>query len=105
MNETMKTAFWVMLYSFLAGICLAIFMQFTEIMSMFTVAETGDFAKYIFSLLAIYIGMRYFRRFETISKRVLFVVLALFFSFFTIFFITAYRFAKNPELYTGMIMP
>jgi hypothetical protein len=93
MNETIKTSFWVMLYSVLAGICLALFMQIP------------GFEKYLFSLLSIYIAIRYFRRFETVGKRVLFVVLALFFSFFMVFCMTAYRYAKNPEQFTSIIMP
>ncbi|RIX49922.1 hypothetical protein D3P08_21880 [Paenibacillus nanensis] len=92
MNETIKTSFWVMLYSVLAGTCLALFMIIPS------------FEKYLFSLLSIYIAIRYFRRFETIGKRILFLILALFFSFFTVFCVTAYRYVKNPEQFAVMFV-
>jgi hypothetical protein len=90
MNEKLANALWVMFYSFLAGISLSLFTQI------------AGFTKYIFSLLAIYIAIRFFRRFETAGKRVLFVVLSVFFCFIAILSITAYLFARNPELYSGM---
>ncbi|MCR2804924.1 hypothetical protein [Paenibacillus soyae] len=90
MNEKVANAFWVMLYSFLAGLSLSLFTQIT------------GFTKYIFSLLAIYIAIRFFRRFETVGKRVLFVVLSLIFCFIGILSITAYLFMRNPELFNGM---
>ena len=91
MNESIKTGFWVLLYSFMAGICLAIFMQLP------------GFEKYLFSLLTIYIGFRFFRRFETIGKRILFVVLSVVISLITVVSITAYLFIQNPEQFAAMI--
>lgn len=46
---------------------LAIFSMLTEIY------------KYLFSLLALYIGIRFFRRFESLGLRIAFFVLAVFF--------------------------
>ncbi|MEK3884405.1 hypothetical protein [Paenibacillus sp. PL2-23] len=90
MNERMKNAFWVLLYSLGAGGSLAIFTQITGI------------TKYIFSLLAIYIAILFFRRFETTGKRVLFVVLSLVLCFIVILSITVYLFARNPEMFQGV---
>ncbi|MBD2871444.1 hypothetical protein [Paenibacillus arenilitoris] len=69
MNEKVKTTLWVLGYTFLAGTLLAVFSVLTEIY------------KYIFSLLAIYIGIRFFRRFETLGLRITFFVLGIFFYF------------------------
>lgn len=90
MNEKIKTSLVVMFYSLLAGICMALFTQIE------------GFVKFIFSLLALYIGVRYFRRFETVGMRVLFIVLTLVFTFITILSIVVYTFQlENPELLNG----
>ncbi|MDF2838022.1 MAG: hypothetical protein K0Q63_3662, partial [Paenibacillus sp.] len=49
MKDSVRTSFWVILYAFMAGVSLSLF------------AQIGDFIKYVFSLLAIYIGIRFFR--------------------------------------------
>ncbi|RJX40998.1 hypothetical protein D3P09_03000 [Paenibacillus pinisoli] len=88
MNETVKTSLVVMFYSLLTGICMALFTQIE------------GFVKFLFSLLALYIGIRYFRRFETVGMRVLYIVLALVFTFLTIFSIVVYMFQQqHPELF------
>jgi hypothetical protein len=85
MNDSVRTSFWVILYAFLAGISLALF------------ANIGDFIKYVFSLLAIYIGIRFFRRFETIGLRVTFIVLAIVFYFLAAICFAMYAYIKeNP---------
>lgn len=92
MSGAVKTSFWVLLFALSAGICLALFTQIE------------DFVKYLFSLLALFIGFRFFRRFETIGMRVLFIALALFFCFLTILCFAVYQFAQqNPEYLTGML--
>ncbi|REK76399.1 hypothetical protein [Paenibacillus paeoniae] len=92
MNATIKTSLIVMFHALLAGICMAIFTQI------------DGFVKFLFSLLALYIGIRYFRRFETVGMRVLFFALTLVFCFITILSIVVYRFAQeNPELLTGTL--
>jgi len=88
MNETVKTSLVVMFYSLLTGICMALFTQIE------------GFVKFLFSLLALYIGIRYFRRFETVGMRVLYIVLALVFTFLTILSIVVYMFQQqHPELF------
>ncbi|MFF2887964.1 hypothetical protein [Paenibacillus sp. NPDC057967] len=88
MNETVKTSLVVMFYSLLTGICMALFTQI------------DGFVKFLFSLLALYIGIRYFRRFETVGMRVLYIVLALVFTFITILSFVVYTFQQqNPELF------
>ncbi|RJE90550.1 hypothetical protein D3P07_00095 [Paenibacillus sp. 1011MAR3C5] len=88
MNETVKTSLVVMFYSLLTGICMALFTQIE------------GFVKFLFSLLALYIGIRYFRRFETVGMRVLYIVLALVFTFITILSFVVYTFQQqNPELF------
>lgn len=67
MNERLKTAFWLLGYTFLAGLMLAVFSMITEIY------------RYLFSLLALYIGIRFFRRFETLGLRITFFVLSIVF--------------------------
>lgn len=67
MNERVKTTLWLIGYTFLAGLLLAIFSMLTEIY------------KYVFSLLALYIGIRFFRRFESLGLRIAFFALAIFF--------------------------
>ncbi|OBZ16801.1 MULTISPECIES: hypothetical protein [Bacillales] len=67
MNEKLKTTFWLIGYTFLAGLMLALFSMLTEVY------------RYLFSLLALYIGIRFFRRFETVGLRIAFFVLAIVF--------------------------
>lgn len=67
MNERLKTTFWLLCYTVLAGLMLAAFSMITE------------FYRYLFSLLALYIGIRFFRRFETLGLRITFFVLSIVF--------------------------
>ncbi len=83
---------WVLLYSFLAGFSLSIFAQMDAVV------------RYIFSLLALYIGIRFFRRFETIGMRVLFVVLAIVFYFVSAIGFSFYFYMQDhPELMTSTL--
>lgn len=61
----MKNFFKLLGFSTVAAICMALFMQIP------------DFTKYLFSLLAIYIGIRFFRIYETVGYRIAFVVIAI----------------------------
>jgi len=83
MNERLKTAFWMLGYTFLAGLMLAIFSSMTEIY------------RYLFSLLALYIGIRFFRRFETIGLRITFFVLSIVFYLIIAVVVAAYVFLKD----------
>ncbi|MNY53913.1 hypothetical protein D3C86_1897160 [compost metagenome] len=60
---------WLLMYSLLCAVLLTCF------------STIQDFVKYIFSLGALYVGMRFFRRFEQISFRVWFIVISVFFYF------------------------
>ncbi|MFD0587909.1 hypothetical protein ACFQZE_07825 [Paenibacillus sp. GCM10027627] len=91
MKETVKTSLIVMLFSLAAGSSLALFL----------VIE--DFFRYVFSLLTLYMGIRFFRRYETVGKRILFIVLTVFFCALTTFWATVFRFMENPELMTSML--
>ncbi|GKU78510.1 hypothetical protein [Paenibacillus sp. L3-i20] len=91
MNESVKTSLWIILYAMLAGTSIAVFAEITAIY------------KYLFSLLAIYIGIRFFRRFDTISLRATFIVLTLIVYFLTAILFAVFHFAKaNPELVTSL---
>lgn len=88
MKVNVATVFWVLLYALLAGGSLALF------------SLIPSFIKYIFSLLAVYIGIRFFRRFETIGLRITFIVLGLVMYFLIIIIITAVQFVMgNPDLF------
>lgn len=86
MKDSVRTSFWVILYAFMAGVSLSLF------------AQIGDFIKYVFSLLAIYIGIRFFRRFETIGLRVTFIVLSIVFYFLAAICFAMYTYIKENPL-------
>lgn len=90
MNERVKTTFWLIAYTFAAGLLIA----------LFTVIE--DFYRYLFSLLALYIGIRFFRRFETLGYRITFFVLSIvFFLIFSVFYSMFIYIRDNPDALTG----
>ncbi|CAM3948041.1 hypothetical protein L1N85_00560 [Paenibacillus alkaliterrae] len=86
MNDRFKTALWLIGYTFLAGLMLAIFSMLTEIY------------KYLFSLLALYIGIRFFRRFETLGMRIAFFVLAIVFYLLIAVIIAAVIYLRDNSL-------
>lgn len=65
----MKKTLWVLLYSAACGLLLMIYSQFQDIL------------KYLFSLGAVILGIRFFRRFETRGMRISFILLGVFFYF------------------------
>jgi hypothetical protein len=83
MNEKLKTTFWLLGYTFLAGLMLALFSMLTEIY------------RYLFSLLALYIGIRFFRRYETIGLRITFFVLAIIFYLLIAVVVAAFVFLRD----------
>ncbi len=90
MNERIKTILRVFLYSLLAGLFLAVFSQLDH------------FIKYLFSLLALLMGILFFRKVETTGLRILFVVLALIFYFAAAIIFTAVLFIRdNPDFMSG----
>ncbi|WP_261305920.1 hypothetical protein [Paenibacillus andongensis] len=56
---------WLLMYSLLCAVLLACF------------SNMHDVTKYIFSLGALYVGMRFFRRFEQIGFRIWFIVISV----------------------------
>lgn len=90
MNERLKTTFWLLGYAFLAGLMLAIFSMITGL------------TRYLFSLLALYIGIRFFRRFETLGLRITFIVLAIVFYLLLAIVIAAVNYIRdNPQAIMG----
>jgi hypothetical protein len=83
MNEKLKTTFWLLGYTFLAGLMLALFSMLTEIY------------RYLFSLLALYIGIRFYRRYETIGLRITFFVLAIIFYLLIAVVVAAFVFLRD----------
>lgn len=61
----------------------------------------NSFVKYLFSLLTVYIGIRFFRRFETIGLRITFVLLSIFMYFLGVIIYTMILVYNNPELLSG----
>ncbi|ALS27477.1 hypothetical protein ABEV74_00640 [Paenibacillus cisolokensis] len=64
-----KTFAYIALYSIVCGSLLAMF------------ALTANLMRYVFSLLALYLGIRFFRRYERLAPRIWFIVLAIFWYF------------------------
>lgn len=90
MNDRLKTTFWLLLYSFGAGLMLACF------------SMISDFYRYLFSLLALYIGIRFFRRFETLGMRITFFVVSIVFYLFIAVVSAAVIYIRdNPMPITG----
>ncbi|MFC6331252.1 hypothetical protein ACFP56_01340 [Paenibacillus septentrionalis] len=88
MKVNASTVFWVLLYAVMAGGSLALFSLITA------------FVKYLFSLLAIYIGIRFFRRYETIGLRITFIALAIVMYFLIVVIIASIQFiVDNPDLF------
>ncbi|MFD1952750.1 hypothetical protein ACFSL6_00780 [Paenibacillus thailandensis] len=61
MTSKWKTALWIFLYSVAVGALLAAF------------SYTPGIVKYVFSLLALYLIIRFFRQYETWPVRILFI--------------------------------
>jgi uncharacterized membrane protein YozB (DUF420 family) len=61
----MVTALRILGYSFACAVLLALFSQFTDII------------KYVFSLLALFLGIRFFRNYEALKHRVAFIAIAI----------------------------
>lgn len=69
MNDRFKQTLWLLAYSLAAGVLLAAF------------SFTPGFVKYMFSLLALYLGIRFFRNYDGIGLRIAFFALAVLFYF------------------------
>lgn len=73
----------VFLYALLCGLLLAAF-SFIQ-----------DFSKYIFSLVALFTGIKFFRTYESVKVRVAFVILSVVLFFLTVIIFVAVAFAKG----------
>jgi hypothetical protein len=61
----LATALRIFGYSFACAVLLALFSQFTDII------------KYVFSLFALFLGIRFFRNYETLKQRIAFFAIAI----------------------------
>ncbi|BBH19653.1 hypothetical protein Back11_09980 [Paenibacillus baekrokdamisoli] len=85
MGERVKTIFLLLLYSLICGLLLSIF------------PVIASPIRYVFSLLALVLGIYSFRRFESIRSRILLCVLAIVFFILFTFIIAAVTYLKtNP---------
>lgn len=90
MKVNFATALWVLFYATLAGASLTLFSTIPSLI------------KYIFSLLTIYIGIRFFRRFETIGLRITFIALSIVLYFLFVIIVTMIQYlSEHPELLQG----
>ncbi|WP_138751673.1 hypothetical protein [Paenibacillus sinopodophylli] len=90
MNERLKTAFWLLFYSSAAGLMLTVF------------SLIEDLFRYLFALLALYIGILFFRKFEKLSLRITFFVLAIIIYLLFAVIASAFIFLRdNPDVLTG----
>ncbi|MFC4775484.1 hypothetical protein ACFO9Q_01625 [Paenibacillus sp. GCM10023252] len=91
MGNKWKIAFWLIWYAFLCGGMLALF------------ATIPSLLRFGFSLLAIYIGIRFFRRFEGIGLRAGFIGLSVFYYLLLTLIIALVRYAQNPDAFNSML--
>lgn len=88
MNSKLTTVLWVVLYAVLAGGSIV----------LYTIIDS--FIKYLFSLVTLYIGIRFFRKFETIGVRIAFFVVAIVVYFIILLGYNLVDFIKsNPDLF------
>ena len=83
MGERFKNGLLILVYSIGAGLMLAIFSM-----------VKGSF-NLVFSLLALVIGILFFRKFPAISSRIVFILLAILFFFVTVVVVTTIQFARS----------
>ncbi|QAY65532.1 hypothetical protein [Paenibacillus protaetiae] len=81
-----RTASGILLYSVAAGVLLAIFSMIPNMI------------RFVFSLLALYLVIRFFRKVESWKSRTVFIVLALFFYFLAAIVVAMVRFVNSGEI-------
>jgi hypothetical protein len=74
---------WLLLFSFCAGLLLALF------------ALVNGILKFVFSLGALYVGILYFRRQESVGMRIGFVVLSIVFFIIMTIVLTAIMYVQG----------
>ncbi|GGD64984.1 hypothetical protein [Paenibacillus nasutitermitis] len=85
MGERVKSGLLILIYSLGAGLMLSLFSTFN---SGFNI---------VFSLLALGIGILFFRKFPKIGSRIIFIVLSVFFFLLFVIIIAVINYAKtNP---------
>ncbi|MFC5652108.1 hypothetical protein ACFPYJ_23930 [Paenibacillus solisilvae] len=90
MGERLKAGFLIFLYGMVCGLLLAIFPVIESII------------RFVFSLLALALGVYTFRRFEAVRSRIVFVVLAIFFFLlFTVVFTAISYYHSHPPNLSG----
>lgn len=91
MNERLKNTLWLLAYSLAAGVLLALF------------AVIGSVIKYLFSILALYLGFRFFRKYDSLAMRIMFILFAIILYFVsTLVFVTINFIMQNPDMMTGV---
>lgn len=81
-----KTALWIVLYAIACGALLAIF------------SLVSSMVKFLFSLLALYLIIRFFKRYETWGVRIVFILSTLIIYFGVALIATAIKFMNDNGL-------
>lgn len=81
-----KTALWIILYAIACGALLAIF------------SLVSSMVKFLFSLLALYLIIRFFKRYETWGVRIVFILSTLIIYFGVALIATAIKFMNDNGL-------
>jgi len=87
MNEKLKSSLWLIGFAIVTGTLLALY------------TVISGFVKFVFSLLALYLGIRFFRKFDSIAMRIIYIVCAILFFFIATFIFVAINFYRNPEMF------
>lgn len=83
MNGGFKHAFMITAYAFVCGLLLSLF------------ALIDGLFRFAFSLGALFLGIRFFRDFETMGSRIWFIALSIFFYFVLTIIITMVLYAQG----------
>ncbi|MFX3633322.1 MAG: hypothetical protein ACE3L7_30675 [Candidatus Pristimantibacillus sp.] len=86
MESKWKTALWIVMYAIACGALLAIFSLVTSMV------------KFLFSLLALYLIIRFFKRYETWGVRIVFIISTLIIYFGVALIATAIKFMNDNAL-------
>lgn len=88
MGERSRVFWAVVLYSLACGVLLSLFSVFTNL----------GFIRYVFSLVVLLLGIRFFKQYETLGARIAFVVLSIVLYLLTVMIIVAYLYMTGVEL-------
>ncbi|MDQ0059584.1 hypothetical protein [Paenibacillus harenae] len=91
MSDRFKSILWLILYSLAAGVLLAAF------------SFTPGIWKYMFSLLALYLGIRFFRKYDSIGLRIAFFAVAILFYLLAAVIISIVTYMRdNPDIFNNV---